>query len=53
MQRSQLIIFLVCGAIASLMLLAAVWLAILFASRLTEPIGGLMLAAERGARVAT
>jgi two-component system nitrogen regulation sensor histidine kinase NtrY len=47
MQRSQLIIFLVCGAIASLMLLAAVWLAILFASRLTEPIGGLMLAAER------
>jgi two-component system nitrogen regulation sensor histidine kinase NtrY len=47
MQRSQLIIFLVCGAIAFLMLLAAVWLAILFASRLTEPIGGLMLAAER------
>jgi two-component system nitrogen regulation sensor histidine kinase NtrY len=47
MQRSQLIIFLVCGAIASLMLLAAVWLAVLFASRLTEPIGGLMLAAER------
>jgi len=29
------------------MLLAAVWLAILFASRLTEPIGGLMAAAER------
>lgn len=29
------------------MLLAAVWLAILFATRLTEPIGGLMLAAER------
>jgi two-component system nitrogen regulation sensor histidine kinase NtrY len=47
MQRSQLVIFLVCGAIASLMLLAAVWLAVLFASRLTEPIGGLMLAAER------
>jgi two-component system nitrogen regulation sensor histidine kinase NtrY len=47
MQRSQLIIFLVCGAIASLMLLAAVWLAVLFASRLTEPIGGLMSAAER------
>jgi two-component system nitrogen regulation sensor histidine kinase NtrY len=47
MQRSQLIIFLVCGAIAFLMLLAAVWLAILFASRLTEPIGGLMSAAER------
>ncbi len=47
MQRSQLIIFLVCGAIAFLMLLAAVWLAILFAARLTEPIGGLMSAAER------
>lgn len=47
MQRSQLVIFVVCGAIALLMLLAAVWLAILFASRLTEPIGGLMLAAER------
>ncbi|MFO1080803.1 MAG: PAS domain-containing sensor histidine kinase [Reyranellaceae bacterium] len=47
MQRGQLIIFLVCGAIAFLMLLAAVWLAILFASRLTEPIGGLMAAAER------
>src|SRR6266851_853544 len=47
MQRSQLVIFLVCGAIAFLMLLAAVWLAILFASRLTEPIGGLMAAAER------
>ena len=30
-----------------LMLLAAVWLAILFASRLTAPIGGLMAAAER------
>jgi two-component system nitrogen regulation sensor histidine kinase NtrY len=47
MQRSQLLIFLFCGAIAFLMLLAAVWLAILFASRLTEPIGGLMAAAER------
>jgi two-component system nitrogen regulation sensor histidine kinase NtrY len=47
MQQSQLIIFLVCGAIALLMLLAAVWLAILFASRLTEPIGGLMAAAEQ------
>ena len=47
LQRSQLIIFVVCGAIAFLMLLAAVWLAILFASRLTEPIGGLMSAAER------
>jgi two-component system nitrogen regulation sensor histidine kinase NtrY len=47
MQRSQLLIFVVCGAIALLMLLAAVWLAVLFASRLTEPIGGLMAAAER------
>jgi two-component system nitrogen regulation sensor histidine kinase NtrY len=47
MRRSQVTIFLVCGAIAFLMLLAAVWLAILFASRLTEPIGGLMAAAER------
>ncbi|MGD9880123.1 MAG: PAS domain-containing sensor histidine kinase [Reyranella sp.] len=47
MQRGQLIILLVCGAIAFLMLLAAVWLAILFATRLTEPIGGLMSAAER------
>jgi two-component system, NtrC family, nitrogen regulation sensor histidine kinase NtrY len=47
MQRSQLLIFVVCGAIALLMLLAAVWLAILFASRLTAPIGGLMAAAER------
>ena len=47
LRRSQLIIFVVCGAIAFLMLLAAVWLAILFATRLTEPIGGLMLAAER------
>jgi two-component system nitrogen regulation sensor histidine kinase NtrY len=47
MQRGQLLIFIICGAIALLMLLAAVWLAILFASRLTEPIGGLMAAAER------
>ncbi|KAF0105368.1 MAG: two-component system NtrC family nitrogen regulation sensor histidine kinase NtrY [Rhodospirillaceae bacterium] len=47
LRRSQLIIFVVCGAIAFLMLLAAVWLAILFATRLTEPIGGLMMAAER------
>lgn len=47
LRRGQLIIFLVCGTIAFLMLLAAVWLAILFASRLTEPIGGLMAAAER------
>ena len=47
MRRSQLLIFVICGAIALLMLLAAVWLAILFASRITEPIGGLMAAAER------
>jgi two-component system nitrogen regulation sensor histidine kinase NtrY len=47
MQRGQLIIFLVCGAITLLMLLAAMWLAILFASRLTAPIGGLMAVAER------
>jgi len=47
LERSQLIIFLVCGAIALLMLLAAVWLAILFATRITEPIGGLMAAAEQ------
>jgi two-component system, NtrC family, nitrogen regulation sensor histidine kinase NtrY len=47
LRDSQLIIFIVCGAIALLMLLAAVWLAILFATRLTEPIGGLMAAAER------
>jgi len=46
-QRAQLLIFIICGAIALLMLLAAVWLAVLFASRLTEPIGGLMQAAER------
>jgi two-component system nitrogen regulation sensor histidine kinase NtrY len=47
LRRSQLIIFVVCGAIALLMLLAAVWLAILVATRLTAPIGGLMAAAER------
>jgi two-component system nitrogen regulation sensor histidine kinase NtrY len=47
LRRSQLVIFLICGAIALLMLLAAVWLAILFATRLTEPIGGLMAAAEK------
>jgi two-component system nitrogen regulation sensor histidine kinase NtrY len=47
LRRSQLVIFVICGAIALLMLLAAVWLAILFATRLTAPIGGLMLAAER------
>ena len=47
LRRSQLVIFLICGAIALLMLLAAVWLAIQFATRLTAPIGGLMAAAER------
>jgi two-component system, NtrC family, nitrogen regulation sensor histidine kinase NtrY len=47
LQRSQVVIFMVCGAIAFLMLLAAVWLAILFATKLTAPIGGLMQAAER------
>ena len=47
LRRGQLIMFLICGAITLLMLLAAVWLAILFATRLTEPIGGLMAAAER------
>ncbi len=47
LRDSQLIIFVICGAIALLMLLAAVWLAILFATRLTAPIGGLMAAAER------
>jgi len=47
LEQGQLIMFLVCGAIALLMLLAAVWLAIVFATRLTEPIGGLMAAAER------
>ena len=57
LRRSQLIIFVVCGAIALLMLLAAVWLAIQVAARLTAPIGGLMAAAEKvrggdlGARV--
>ena len=47
LRRNQVIIFVVCGAIALLMLLAAVWLAILFATRITEPIGGLMATAER------
>ena len=47
MERNQLTIFLVFGAIALLLLLAAVWLAIVFASRMTEPIGGLMAVAER------
>jgi two-component system nitrogen regulation sensor histidine kinase NtrY len=47
LERAQVIIFVVCGVIALLMLLAAVWLAILFATRLTAPIGGLMAAAEQ------
>jgi two-component system nitrogen regulation sensor histidine kinase NtrY len=47
LEQGQLIMFLVCGAIAFLMLLAAVWLAVLFATRLTAPIGGLMSAAEQ------
>ena len=47
LERGQLIVFVVCGAIAFLMLLAAAWLAVLFATRLTEPIGGLMAAAEQ------
>jgi two-component system nitrogen regulation sensor histidine kinase NtrY len=47
LEKGQLIMFVVCGAIAFLMLLAAVWLAVLFATRLTAPIGGLMSAAEQ------
>jgi two-component system nitrogen regulation sensor histidine kinase NtrY len=47
LEQGQLIMFVVCGAIAFLMLLAATWLAILFATRLTAPIGGLMSAAEQ------
>jgi len=47
LEQGQFIMFLVCGAIAFLMLLAAVWLAVLFATRLTAPIGGLMSAAEQ------
>ena len=47
LEQGQLIMFVVCGAIAFLMLLAAVWLAVLFATRLTAPIGGLMAAAEQ------
>ncbi len=47
LEQGQLIMFLICGAIAFLMLLAAMWLAIQFATRLTEPIGGLMSAAEQ------
>ena len=45
--RNQLAIFAVYGGIAFLLLLAAVWLAIVFASRMTAPIGGLMAVAER------
>lgn len=47
LEQGQLIMFVICGAIAFLMLLAAMWLAILFATRLTAPIGVLMAAAER------
>jgi two-component system nitrogen regulation sensor histidine kinase NtrY len=47
LEQGQLIMFVVCGAIAFLMLLAATWLAILFATRLTAPIGVLMSAAEQ------
>jgi two-component system nitrogen regulation sensor histidine kinase NtrY len=47
MARSQLVIFVIYGSIALLLLLGSVWLAILFASRMTEPIGGLMATAER------
>ena len=47
LRRNQVIIFAICGGIALLMLLAAVWLAIVFATRLTEPIGNLMATAER------
>src|SRR5260370_9874805 len=50
MQRSQLIIFLVCGAIASLMLLAAAWLAGLFASPPPHPTCRPMPPAHRGPR---
>ncbi len=47
LEQGQLVMFMICGAIAMLMLLAAVWLALLFATRLTAPIGGLMAAAEQ------
>ena len=47
LERGQMIVFVVCGAIAFLMLLAAASLAVLFATRLTAPIGGLMAAAEQ------
>jgi len=47
LEQGQLVMFMICGAIAVLMLLAAVWLALLFATRLTAPIGGLMAAAEQ------
>ncbi len=44
---NQIKIFAIYGVIAILMLLSAVWLALLFASRMTRPIGGLIGAAER------
>jgi two-component system nitrogen regulation sensor histidine kinase NtrY len=47
LEQGQMIVFVICGAIAFLMLLPAVWLAVLFATRLTAPIGGLMSAAEQ------
>jgi two-component system nitrogen regulation sensor histidine kinase NtrY len=47
LEQGQMLVFVVCGAIAFLMLLAAAWLAVLFATRLTAPIGGLMAAAEQ------
>ena len=47
LRHNQVMIFVICGSISLLMLLAAVWLAILFAARITEPIGGLMATAER------
>jgi two-component system nitrogen regulation sensor histidine kinase NtrY len=47
LEQGQLIMFVICGAIAFLMMLAAMWLAIMFATRLTAPIGGLMSAAEQ------
>jgi two-component system nitrogen regulation sensor histidine kinase NtrY len=47
LQHNQVVIFVICGSIALLMLLAAVWLAILFASRITQPIGDLMAVAEK------
>src|SRR5206468_5930076 len=35
LERGQMLVFVVCGAIAFLMLLAAAWVAVLFATRLT------------------